>query len=165
LPTGQGHHWAKITVDFDVCESVVSLHIVVVRVVGYARTAGIMYCVRLRVKGVRCREERGYAMCVCVGGVWSGARRMGVSYHGGWWRKGGACTPSVECLVNCHESSLSLLHAGWIHLRIRAIASLYSPSTWLTDGRFTTTLLVCGHIGLMYIELVHKYLLTHLFIT
>ena len=88
------------------------------------------------------------------GGGKAGARRMEMSNHGRWWRKGGAWAPSVEWLVNCHESLLTHSHSGWIRRRI----SLYSLSASITDGSFTTTLPVYAHIDLMYIELMQNYL-------
>jgi hypothetical protein len=44
LPSGQGHHLAKIPAGTEACLSNASSHIVVFRVDGYERIAGILYC-------------------------------------------------------------------------------------------------------------------------
>ena len=59
----------------------------------------------------RCTMLESIRLCRWVGK--NGAGRMGVS----WWRKGAACAPSVECLVNLHISFLTLVHNGRLKVR------------------------------------------------
>jgi hypothetical protein len=104
LLSGEGHHLAKIPAGTEARVSIASLHIAVFRVDGYELVAGILYCLSFVWKVYKV----GKYQVMRVGEGKSGAQRLVVSR----WRKGAVCAPSVECLVNFHESFLTLVQNG-----------------------------------------------------